>query len=173
LERKKKQKVVEDLEAKLKDLKYMFLSDYSGMNVAQMTRLRRELRNVNAEFTVVKNSLLKIASEGTGVSLLKEMLQGPNAIMCIYKDPIAAAKVIAGFSKEMPQLKMKAGLLGQRVITADEILKLATVPPREVLMARFLGLLQSPPQRLLYVLSGNISRLMLTLNAIKQKKEQA
>jgi large subunit ribosomal protein L10 len=172
LERQKKQKVVEELGKKLKKLNYMFLTDYSGMSVAQMTRLRRELRNVDVEFTVVKNTLLKIASVGTKAELLKDRFDGPNAIMCIYRDPISAAKVIAGFSKEMPQLKMKAGFLGGKTITAEEILKLATVPSREILLGKLLSLLQSGPQRLVYVLSGNISKLMVTLNAIKTQKEQ-
>ena len=80
----------------------MFLAEYSGMNVAQMTKLRRELRNVDVEFTVVKNTLLKIASEGTKAEVLQDKFAGPNAIICIYKDPISAAKVLAGFAKEIP-----------------------------------------------------------------------
>jgi large subunit ribosomal protein L10 len=172
LERQKKHAVVEELEKKLKQLNYMFLTDYSGMSVAQMTRLRRELRNVGVEFNVVKNTLLRIASVGTKAEMLKDRFVGPNAIMCIYKDPISAAKVIAGFSKEMPQLKMKAGFLGGKTITAEEILKLSTIPSREILLGKLFGLLQGGPQRLVYVLSGNISKLMTTLDAIKTQKEQ-
>jgi large subunit ribosomal protein L10 len=171
LERGKKEKVVEDLGARLRQLNTMFLAEYSGMNMAQMTRLRRELRNVDVEFSVVKNTLLKIASEGTKAAALKDKYVGPNAIVCVYKDPSVAARILAGFVKEMPQLKLKAGFLGDRVITADDILKLATLPSKEVLVGKFLGLLQGMPQRLVYVLSGNISKLMATLEAIKSKKE--
>jgi large subunit ribosomal protein L10 len=173
LEKRKKEKVVEDLGTKLKTLNYMFLTDYSGMNVAQMTRLRRELRNVGTEFNVVKNTLLRIASRGTKAEPLKDQFYGPNAIMSISSDPIGAAKVLASVAKEMPQLKLKAGFLGDRVITPEDIVRLATVPPREVLIAKLLGLLQGTPQRLVYVLSGNLSKLMVTLNAIKTKKEEA
>jgi large subunit ribosomal protein L10 len=173
LEKQKKQKVVEELGTKLKKLNYMFLTDYSGMNVAQVTRLRRELRNVGVEFNVVKNTLMRIASEGTKAEALKDLYYGPNAIISIHTDPVAAAKVLASLAKEMPQLKMKAGFLGDRVIAPEDIVRLATVPPREVLLGRLLGLLKGTPQRLVYVLSGNMTKLMVTLNAIKTKKEEA
>jgi large subunit ribosomal protein L10 len=173
LERQKKEQVVEELGAKLKELNYMFLTEYSGMNVAQLTKLRRELRGVDAEFSVVKNSLLRIASEGTKAEALKDRFAGPNAIICINKDPTSTAKVIAGLSKEMPNLKLKAGYLGDRAISVEEILKLATLPSREALIGQLMGLLQGMPQRLVYVLSGNLNKLMWTLNAIKTKKEEA
>jgi len=173
LERQKKEQVVEELSAKLKELNFMFLTEYSGMSVAQTTKLRRELRNVDVEFSVVKNSLLTIASEGTRAAALKDQFSGPNAIICIKKDPTAAAKVIAGLAKEMPNLKLKAGYLGTQVVTPEQILKLATLPSHDVLVAKLLGLLQGMPQRLVYVLSGNLNKLMWTLNAIKTQKEEA
>jgi large subunit ribosomal protein L10 len=172
LERQKKEKVVEELKAKLVNLNAMFLAEYSGTNMTQMTRLRREFRNVDVEFNVVKNTLLKIASQGTKAEKLQDQFSGPNAIICINKDPTGAAKVLAGLAKDVPHLNLKAGYLGDRVITAEEILKLATIPSKEVLVGKFLGLLQGMPQRLLYVLSGNTNKLMMTLNAIKIQKEQ-
>jgi large subunit ribosomal protein L10 len=172
LERQKKEKVVEELGSKLRKLDYLFLTEYSGMTVAQITRLRRELRNVDAEFTVIKNSLLKIASKGTKAEALQDKFDGPNAIMSIYKDPISAARVVASIAKEVPNLKLKAGYLGERLITADEILKLATLPSREVLLGKLVGVLKGQPARLVYALSGNLNKLMLVLNSIKNQKEQ-
>lgn len=172
MERQKKEKVVEELKAKLVALNAMFLADYSGTNMTQMTKLRRELRNVDVEFNVVKNTLLKIASGGTKAEALQDKFSGPNAIICINKDPSSAAKVLSGLAKDIPNLKLKAGFLGSRVISSEEILKLATIPSKEVLVGKFLGLLQGMPQRLLYVLSGNMNKLMMTLNAIKIQKEQ-
>ena len=98
---------------------------------------------------------------------------GPNAIICINKDPIAAAKVLAGLFKEMPNLKLKAGFLGEQILTPEDIVKLSTLPSKEILMGKLLGLLQSMPQRLVYVLSGNLNKLMMTLTAIKNQKEEA
>ncbi|HOF57132.1 MAG TPA: 50S ribosomal protein L10 [Syntrophorhabdaceae bacterium] len=173
MEREKKKTVVAELGEKLKRLNSMFLAEYKGMSVAQITRLRKELRGADVEFSVVKNSLLKIASEGTKAEALKDKFTGPNAIVCVYKDPISAAKIMAGFVKEAPMLKLKAGFLGTQILNSEEIIKLATLPSKEILIAKFMGLLQGTPQRLLYVLSGNVSKLMMTLNAIKMQKEQA
>jgi large subunit ribosomal protein L10 len=173
LERQKKEKVVEELKEKLSQLDSMFLAEYSGTNMAQMTRLRRELRNVDVEFNVVKNNLLKIAAAGTKAEVLQDQFFGPNAIICIRKDPTSAAKVMAGLAKDLPHLKLKAGFLGTKAISADEILKLATLPSKDALVGKLLGLLQGMPQRLLYVLSGNTNKLMMTLNSIKIQKEQA
>jgi large subunit ribosomal protein L10 len=173
LERQKKEQVVAELEEKLKKLDSMFLAEYSGMSVAQTTKLRREFRNVDVEFNVVKNSLLRIASAGTKAEVLKDKFFGPNAIICIGKDPSAAAKIIAGVAKEMPNLKVKAGYLGTKVITTEDILKLATLPSKDQLVSQLLGLLQGMPQRLVYVLSGNLNKLVWTLSAIKTQKEEA
>ncbi|HPP06899.1 MAG TPA: 50S ribosomal protein L10 [Syntrophorhabdaceae bacterium] len=172
LEKAKKQKVVAELSEKLRQMNSMFLAEYSGMNVAQMTRLRKELRSIGVDFSVVKNSLLRIASAGTKAESIKDFFVGPNAIVGVYKDPVAAAKVIASVSKDVPQLKLKAGFLGDQTLTPADILKLATLPPRDVLIAKFIGLLKGMPQRVVFVLNGNINKLMLTLNAIKAQKEQ-
>lgn len=173
MERQKKKKVVEELGSRLKEIDCMFLADYSGMNVAQVTKLRRELRNAGTEFTVVKNTLLRIASKGTRAEVLQDKFDGPNAIICTNNDPVGAARVIAGLAKEIPNLKMKAGYIGNRAITADDILKLATLPSREALIGKFIGLLKGQPARLVYALSGNLSKLVLVLNSIKMQKEQA
>ena len=96
------------------------------MTVAQITRLRRELRNIGVDFTVVKNTLLKIASEGTKAKILQDKFHGPNAIVCIYNDPVGAAKVVQNFSREVPQLKIKAGFLEDQALSPEDILKLST-----------------------------------------------
>ena len=81
MERQKKEKIVEELKAKLASLNAMFLAEYSGTNMSQMTKLRRELSNVDVEFNVVKNTLLKIASGGTKAEVLQDKFKGPNAII--------------------------------------------------------------------------------------------
>jgi large subunit ribosomal protein L10 len=141
------------------------------MNVAQITKLRRELDNAGGEFKVTKNTLLRIASTGTQAEALKDDFVGPNAVVYSYKDPVAVAKVLASISKETPKLKVKSGLLGARKIGAQDIATLATLPSREVLIGKFLGLLIGMPQRLVGALSWNLTQLMLTLTAIKTQKE--
>ncbi len=171
MERKAKQKVMEELGAKLKQANALFLAEYSGMNVAQITRLRRELGNAGGEFKVVKNTLLGIAAEGTRAQALKDSFAGPNAIICSYRDPVSIAKVLGAVAKDMPRLKVKVGLLGQQRLGPDQITMLATLPSKEVLVGRLLGVMKGVPQRLVGVLSANISQLMLTLTAIKTQKE--
>lgn len=149
----------------------MFLAEYSGMNVAQISKLRRDLDNVGGEFKVAKNTLLKIAAAGKNAEALKDEFSGPNAVICSYKDPVGVAKVLAAVTKDVPKLKLKAGLLGTKRISAQEILTLATLPPKEVLIGKLLGSLLGVPQRLVGVLSANLMQLMFTLNAIKTKKE--
>jgi large subunit ribosomal protein L10 len=171
LERKAKEKVVEELEDKLKRAGALFIAEYSGMSVAQISKLRRELDNVGGEFKVAKNTLLKIASAGTQAEAIQDQFAGPNAVIYSYKDPVGVAKVLAATTKDVPKLKLKTGLLGKQRLGAQDIQALSTIPPKEVLVSKLLGLLMSMPQRLVGALSGNIMQLMLTLNAIKSQKE--
>ncbi|MDW8002762.1 MAG: 50S ribosomal protein L10 [Deltaproteobacteria bacterium] len=171
LERAKKEKVVLELKEKLNAVNSLFLTEYSGLNVAQMSRIRKELRGIQAELNVVKNNLLRIAIRGTPAEELEKFLRGPNAIISVYKDPVSVAKAITNFSKEMPQLRVKAGILGKKIISGEEFQKLATVPNREVLLAQMMSLLSGMPVRLLFALKWNLCKLVWTLNAIKEKKE--
>lgn len=171
MERKAKEKVVEELEDKLKRAGALFIAEYSGMSVAQISKLRRELDNVGGEFKVAKNTLLKIASAGTQAEAIQDQFAGPNAVIYSYKDPVGVAKVLAATTKDVPKLKLKTGLLGKQRLGAQDIQALSTIPPKEVLVSKLLGLLMSMPQRLVGALSGNIMQLMLTLNAIKSQKE--
>ena len=164
---------MEELGGKLKAAGALFLAEYSGMNVAQISKLRRDLDSVGGEFKVAKNTLLTIASAGTPAEALKDAFTGPNAIIYCYKDPVGVAKVLAAVTKDMPKLQLKAGLLGTKRIKAQEILTLATLPPKEILVGKLLGLMLGLTQRLVWALSGNLMQLMLTLNAIKAKKEAA
>jgi large subunit ribosomal protein L10 len=173
LERKAKEQVVEELGDKLSRADALFLAEYSGMSVAQITKLRRELDNVGGEFKVAKNTLLRIAAAGTKAEALKDEFAGPNALVYSYKDPVGVAKVLAAIGKDVPKLKVKSGLLGTQRLAASDIATLATIPPKEVLVAKLLGLMKGLPQRLVGALSGNLMQLMLTLNAIKSQKEGA
>jgi large subunit ribosomal protein L10 len=171
LERKAKEKLVGELDDRLKRAGALFLAEYSGMNVAQITKLRRELDNVGGEFKVAKNTLLSLAAQGTSAEALKDEFVGPNAVIYSYKDPVGVAKVLAAIVKDVPKLKLKSGLLGTKRIKANEILTLATLPPKEILVGKLLGLMVGIPQRLVGALSGNLMQLLMTLSAIKARKE--
>jgi large subunit ribosomal protein L10 len=171
VERKAKQVVVEDLGSKLKRARALFLAEYSGMNVAQMTRLRRELQHAGAELKVTKNTLLRLAASGTDAEVIRDQFTGPNAVICSYKDPAAVAKLLSSMAKEMPFLKVKSGVLGRQQLGPNDLVRLAALPSREVLLSKLLGVMQAPPQRLVGVLAANLNRLMWTLSAIKTQKE--
>ncbi len=171
MERKAKQNVMDELQEKLKRANALFLAEYSGLNVAQTSKLRRDLDSAGGEFKVAKNTLLKIAVSGTPAEGLRDQLAGPNAMIYSYKDPVSVAKVLAGVAKDMPKLKVKLGLLGKQRLSPQDISNLATIPPRDVLVGRLLGLMKGMPQRLVGTLSANIMQFMLTLNAIKSQKE--
>jgi large subunit ribosomal protein L10 len=172
LERKSKEKVMAELQQKLTSANALFLTEYSGMKVAQISKLRRELNGAGGEFKVAKNTLLTKAAVGTQAESLSDQFAGPNAMIYSYKDPVMIAKVLAGVAKEMPKLKVKLGLLGTQHLTPQDIANLATIPPKDVLVAKLLGLMKGMPQRLVGTLSANLMQLMWTLSAIKTQKEE-
>jgi large subunit ribosomal protein L10 len=171
LERKTKQKVMDELQEKLTAANALFLTEYSGLNVAQISRLRRDLNNAGGEFKVAKNTLLRNAASGTQAEGLKDQFTGPNAMIYSYKDPVSIAKVLAAVAKDMPKLKVKLGLLGKQRLSPQDIVNLATIPPKDILVAKLLGLMKGMPQRLVGTLSANLMQFMWTLNAIKNQKE--
>jgi large subunit ribosomal protein L10 len=171
VERKIKQEVVTELGSKLKRATALFLTEYSGINVAQMTRLRRELRHVGAEFKVTKNTLLKLAARGTDAEAIQDQFAGPNAVICSYKDPASVAKLLSSMAKEIPLLKMKSGVFGKQRLGPDDVVRLAALPSREVLLGRLLGVLQASPQKLVGTLAANLNKFMWTLTAIRTQKE--
>jgi large subunit ribosomal protein L10 len=162
---------MEELQEKLNRADALFLTEYSGLNVAQVSKLRRDIDKAGGEFKVAKNTLLKIAASGTQAEGLKDEFFGPNAMVYSYNDPVGVAKVLMGVAKEMPKLKIKIGLLGTQRLTPQDVANLATIPPKEVLVGKLLGLMKGMPQRLVGTLSANLMQLMLTLNAIKTQKE--
>jgi large subunit ribosomal protein L10 len=161
-----------ELQQKLTAANALFLTEYSGMKVAQISKLRRELDGAGGELKVAKNTLLTKASVGTQAESISEYFTGPNAMIYSYKDPVGVAKVLAGVAKEMPKLKVKLGLLGSQYLTPADVVNLATIPPKDVLVAKLLGLMKGMPQRLVGTLSANLMQLMWTLNAIKTQKEE-
>lgn len=172
MERARKIKEAKEFGEKFKDPETLFLTDFVGMSVAQMTRVRKELKRIDAQFKVVKNSVLKIASKGTPVEKLIDRFVGPNAIVLSRNDPSKVAKILINISKEIPNFKVKVGLIKNRVIEGEEVGKIAALPSREVLLGQLFGLLRGSQVRLVNALSYNLFKLIATLNAIKEKKEK-
>lgn len=170
-----KEQIVTELSEKLLRTKGAVLTTYRGLSVAQDTKLRRKLREAGVEYRVVKNTLTRIAASKANIAGLDKHLEGTTAIAISYTDPVAPAKVLSDFVKELKgqSLEIKAGIVEGKVIDANGVKALANLPPREVLLAQVLAGMQSPIVGLVNVLQGTTRNLVYALDAIRKQKESA
>jgi large subunit ribosomal protein L10 len=171
LDRKAKEKIVSELHQKLKEAKMGILTSFSGMNVAKMEALRKELRKTNAEWKVVKNTLLRIASDRTDFSILAEHFKWPVAVVLSYQDPVAPAKVLVEFAKKNPELEIKVGVLDKKMLTQNDLNLLAELPGKDVLLGKLVSVMAAVPTALVTVLSGVPRSFVQVLHAYAEKKE--
>ena len=166
----KKQAAVEELSRKIKNSASGVLVDYRGINVADDTVLRAELRAAGIEYTVIKNTLTLRAAEMAGIDGLEEVLKGTTALAVHPTDAVLCAKKMTDYAKKNAKFVVKAGFVDGKVLTAEEVKKLASLPPREVLIAQVLGTMLAPVSGLASVLNATIQGLAIALNQIAQKK---
>ncbi|MFP5213011.1 MAG: 50S ribosomal protein L10 [Acidobacteriota bacterium] len=173
MDKTQKEQVVAELRDKLQRASAAILTDFKGLTVAQMTEFRDALAAEKIEYQVVKNTLMRIASQETGAEVLQPMLKGTCAVVIGYGDPAVPAKIVKKFNKTNDKLQIKAGALGNRLLTADQISALAELPPREELLAKLLGTLNAVPTSLVTVLSGVPRAFVGVLAALQRKREEA
>jgi large subunit ribosomal protein L10 len=154
-----KQQAAEEIAAKLKESATTVVADYRGLNVAQMTELRKKLREADVEFQVLKNSLVRRAAESVDLGELNAILTGPTAV-AFGKDPVAPAKILNDFAKANDALQIKGGVVEGRVVDTDQIKALANLPSREGLLSMLLSVLQAP-----------IRNFALAVKAVAEKNE--
>ncbi|OQX65256.1 MAG: 50S ribosomal protein L10 [Desulfococcus sp. 4484_242] len=171
MNRDEKKQFIDDLHGRLEKAEGAFLVDYQGLNVAELNRLRGELRKANAEFEVVKNRLLKLASKGTGAETIVDHMRGPTAIALTYGDVVSPAKALVDFAKEVKKLKIKMGQISGKAIDEESIKSLAALPSRDVLLAQTLSVMQAVPTSFVRALSGVLTNLMNLLRAVREQKE--
>lgn len=164
---------VAEIKELLSNSKCTILVDFCGLTVAQDTELRRKMREAGVHYNVVKNTLLRIAAEQAGIEGLEPSLEKNTAIAVSPEDPVAVAKIICEFAKENKELKVKVGVLDGKVIGADEIKALASLPPKEVLIAKMLGSMNAPISGFVNVLQGTIRNVVYALEAVRKQKESA
>lgn len=167
-----KKQFVADLKERLDRSKVVILTDYKGLDVGTVTELRRKLREAQVEFQVIKNTMLRRASEGTPVEPIIEHFKGPSAIAVSYDDPVTVAKILSDFAKTNDKLEIKMGVMGGKLMDAAMIKSLATLPSREVLLATVLSTMNAVPTSLVRALSDVPRRMLNVLQAIKDQKEQ-
>ncbi|HOB21478.1 MAG: 50S ribosomal protein L10 [Firmicutes bacterium] len=171
--RPEKVAVVEEIAEKLSKSQLAVLTDYRGLNVKDITELRKKLREAGVEYKVVKNTLTTLAARKLELTDLEPHLVGPTAVAFGYDDPVAPAKILSDFAQEHKELELKVGVLEGKVIDAEALNDLAKLPNREVLLAMLLGAMQGPIGGFARVLAGPITGFVRVLDQIREQKEQA
>jgi len=163
---------VEAMRRAIASQKGAVVAAHRGLTVAEVTSLRKKLREANAEFKVVKNPLIRLAAKGTDFAKLDDVFTGPTAVGFAKSDPVALAKAMKDFAGGNPKVKLKAGYLDGKVLSAKDVEALADTPSRQVLLARLAGGLAAPLTRLVQALSGPERKLVYALNAVHDQKSK-
>ena len=161
---------IEHYKKQFENAKVAIVADYRGLSVEEITELRRGLQAKEADLTVTKNTLCKVATKDTNFEAISELMQGPTAIAFGYGDEVGAAKILAKFIKENKKGEILGAVLEGKVLTADEAKKLASMPGREELYAKMLGSINSPVSGIVYSINGVMSALVRAIDAVAKQK---
>lgn len=172
MNREGKELIVSHLSRTLREASLVVVTDYRGLSVEKITKLRNELRSVASDYQVAKNTLLKRASQGTQLEQLHRYFAGPTAVLVTPGDPIAPVKVLVKYLKEYSELSIKAGFLQGTLLSAEDTQELSTLPGRNELLGKLLFLMVSSPVRLLSTLNAVPQKLVRVLRAIEKKKSE-
>ncbi len=165
-----KNEKIEYFKKQFENAKVAIVADYRGLSVEEITELRRSLQSNNADLTVTKNTLCKVASKDTSFEVIAELMHGPTAIAFGYGDEVTAAKVLSKFIKENKKGEITGAILEGKVLNAKETQKLASMPSREELYAKMLGSINSPASGLVYSVNGVMSALVRAVAAVRDQK---
>ena len=157
-----KQSDIAELKEKFEKSKLIVLTDYRGINVEDITKIRADLRKAHCEYKVAKNTTLKFAAKEANLEGITDLLEGPTAITFSYEDYVEPAKVLYNYAKDSEFYKIKGGVMDGKVISVDEVLKLAKLPSREMLLTQ-----------LATVLLANIRNVAVVLDQVREQKENA
>jgi len=171
--REQKATEVSELQEQIGKASNAFLIDFKGITVPQVTELRKQVRQSNSGYVVVKNTLALIALKDSPIIGMKEQFTGPTAIAFNSTDAVVLAKALTKFAKDVPAVRFKGALLNGQVVPASEIQNIANLPSREELVSKLLFLMQSPIRGLVTVLQANIRNLAVVIDQIAKQKETA
>jgi len=166
-----KEKIVAELKDKLDKSRSLFLTDFTGLKAGEINQLRRDFKENQIELKVAKNTLFKLAAKQAGMDKILDYLDGPTGIVFGYGEPIAPAKLLYDSIKKTEKPKIKAFLVDNQMYSSNEIKKLASIPPREVLLAGIAGNLNAPMASLIWTLEGIIREFVATLDGMANKSE--
>ncbi len=171
MKRDEKERIVAEVKQELESSDSVIVTDYKGLDVETITGLRSSIKKVGGRYRVIKNTLLRRAIKDTNAASIDSLLVGPTAIATIKEDVVSLAKALVDFSKDNENLELKGGVLESRPISPSDIKNIASLPGREVLIARVVGTLNAPLINLVGVLAALMQRLVFVLRAIEQKKQ--
>jgi large subunit ribosomal protein L10 len=171
--RSKKNQMVDRLSDRLARAGAVYLTDFTGLRVKDLTELRRRLRKVGVEYVVVKNTLAERALERVAIDGLGQGLAGPTAFVFAESDAVIAAKILAEFQKEFERPKVKLGLVEGRVISGPEVQRLAMLPSRDGLLSQLAGALEAPLVGLVNAINGLFYQMVGALEALHRQKSGA
>jgi large subunit ribosomal protein L10 len=173
MQRSKKNELIGELETDFQSSTSLLVADYRGLSVAQLAQVRNDLRGLDARFRVVKNTLGRVAAERADVAGVEQLLRGPTAVAFCRADPAPVAKRLSDVARETRVLVLRGGLVEGRVLDADGVRTLATLPSREVLLTQLVTGLNAPISKLVNTLAAVPRGLVVALDQIRQQKEQA
>ena len=168
-----KSATVSDLSQKMSKADAIYLADFSGIDVAAVTQLRRFLREAGVDYQVVKNRLAKLAARDAGLDSLGEYLEGPTAMAFVQDDPVTPAKILQKFIDGGGKLAIKTGVVDGQILTPEAVKQLARLPSRDELIGKVIGSVQAPLYGLSAVLSGLLRGVVVALSAVKDQKADA
>lgn len=167
----KKIKIVEEYKNLIEGCKAVFITDFIGLTVEEISMVRRKLDDANAKYKVVKNTLFKIASKDSMIEEITENLVGTNGAVFVQDDPVIVAKTLNEIIKEYNNFKYKTGILEGKIISEEQLEALAKLPSKEVLQAQMLALFVAPATNMVNLLAATPRNFLNLLNAYKNQKE--
>jgi len=173
ISRKKKEQLVQTYVDRLNDSEAIIITDYRGLTVGKLEELRGKIREAEGSFAVVKNTLAQRALSEAGLPVPEDMLFGPIGIGFCGNNIPGVAKAFADFAKGNDLLEIKGGLMGNKVISGDDVKNLAKLPSLDVLRAQMLGLINAPASQLVGVVAGGVRQVVNVLNAYSEKGGEA
>jgi large subunit ribosomal protein L10 len=167
-----RQDTVQSLTEQFKASPNIYVTDFSGLNVLRMTEFRRRLRAAGVTYVVVKNTLAQRALAANSVTVLDDHLAGPTGLVLAGKDPVAAAKVLTDFAREFDRPTIKIGLVDGRPVTSDQVKRLASLPPRQVLLSQLAGAMQAPMAQFAGAMTGILYQMVGALEALRAQRSE-
>ncbi|HET6796879.1 MAG TPA: 50S ribosomal protein L10 [Gemmatimonadales bacterium] len=165
-----RQETVASLTEQLRSSPNLYVTDFTGLNVLRMTEFRRRLRASGVSYVVVKNTLAQRALAANSITGLDDHLAGPTGLVLAGTDPVAAAKVLTDFAKEFEKPEIKIGLIDGRPVTADQVKRLASLPPRDALLSQLAGTMQAPVAQLVGVMNSMLYQMVGALEALRAQR---